>query len=70
MKKLLAAFFLLGAAAFAGCDNTAQGPAKEGDEPVVTEAEKEKSMQNVPPGAKAMYDKYKQGGSPTQPTGS
>ena len=70
MKKLLAAFFLLGATAFVGCDNQAQGPAEEGSEPVVTEADKEKSMQNVPPAAKAMYDKYKQGGSPTQPSGS
>jgi predicted small lipoprotein YifL len=64
MKMFSANVILLVALSVAGCGTGAKGPANPKDTPVVTEAQKTEAMtKNMPPEAKKMYDKYKQGGS-------
>lgn len=62
MRLFSAGAILLLALLAVGCGSGAQGPAKPEDTPVVTQEELEKKMTtNIPPEAKAMYDKYKKG---------
>lgn len=64
MKVFSTSVVLSVALSVAGCGSGAKGPADPKETPVVTEAQKNEMMtKSMPPEAKKMYDKYKQGGS-------